>query len=224
MMIRLSPGTKAGKFRFAILVALLLLVLVDLVAIPVYWTRKYHPREGDFIFQSLLKSELVRLIEGATNSPFSHVGIVTRNEAGHWVVLEAMGTVHETPLWQYIARGRLDHFAVYRLRQEYARFIPAFMSEIGKYQGRPYDYRYDMDEDFIYCSEFPYKAFMAVAGMPLGKTERIGELDWKPFEKTIRKMDGGGLPLERVLISPVNLSRAGQLELVFNNGYTALNK
>jgi hypothetical protein len=223
-MIKFAPGSKTGKIRFAILMALLLLVLVDLVAIPVYWTRQYHPTEGDFIFQSLIKSELVGLIEGATHSAFSHVGIVKRNKAGNWVVLEAMGTVHETPLWQYIARGRLDHFAVYRLKREFMPFIPAFIAETGKYQGRPYDYRYDMDEDFIYCSEFPYKAFLAVAGITLGETERIGDLDWKPFEKTIRKMDGGCLPLDRVLISPVNLSRADQLELVFNNGYRELNK
>lgn len=223
-MMKIAPGSKAGRIRFAILLALLFLVLVDLVAIPVYWTRKYQPREGDFIFQSLVKSELVRLIEGATHSSFSHVGIAMRNDAGNWVVLEAMGTVHETPLWQYIARGRLDHFAVFRLKPGYARFLPGFMEEIGKYQGRPYDYRYDMDEEFIYCSEFPYKAFLTVSGIALGKTERIGELDWKPFEKTIRKMDAGGLPLERVLISPVNLSRAGQLELVFNNGYPELNE
>lgn len=79
-----------------------------------------------------------------------------------------------------------------------------------------------MDEDFIYCSELPYKAFLTVAGIPLGKLNTIGELDWKPYEKTIRKMDGGGLPLDRVLISPINLAHAEQLHVVFKNGYPGL--
>jgi hypothetical protein len=221
-MIKLAPESKAGKTRFSVLLALLLLVIVDLVAIPYYWTRKYHPKEGDFIFQSLVKSELVRLIEGTTHSQFSHVGILKQNESGHWVVIESMGTVHETPLWQFIARGRWDHFAVYRLKGDFTRFIPDFVIAMRKYYGRPYDFRYDMDEDFIYCSELPYKAFLTVAGMPLGKLNTLGELDWKPYEKTIRKMDDGGLPLGRVLISPINMAHAEQLHIVFNNGYPGL--
>jgi hypothetical protein len=221
-MLKLAPGSKAGKIRLAVLLSLLLLVLVDLIAIPCYWTRKYQPREGDFIFQSLIKSELVRLIEGTTHSPFSHVGILKRNDAGHWVVIESMGTVHETPLWQFIARGRRDHFAVYRLKAGFTRYIPGFVTEMRKYYGRPYDFRYDMDDDFIYCSELPYKAFLTVAGIPLGKLNSLGDLDWKPYEKTIRKMDDGRLPLDRKLISPINLAHAEQLDIVFNNGYPRL--
>ena len=63
-MLKIAPDTRVGKIRFLIILAILCLVLIDLVAIPCYWTQKYRPREGDFIFQSLVKSELVRLIEG----------------------------------------------------------------------------------------------------------------------------------------------------------------
>ncbi len=216
------PETRFGKIRFSVLIVFLLLVLIDLFLIPSYWTRKYKPREGDFIFQSLLRSELVKLIEGATNSEFSHVGILKRNEAGNWVVVESMGSVHETPLWEFIARGRMDHFAVYRQNPELSKYISGFETEMGKYYGRPYDFRYDMDADFIYCSELTYKACLTVSGIRLGKLTPMGELNWKPFEKTIRKMENGGLPLDRILISPINLAHAPELSLVFNNGYSGL--
>jgi hypothetical protein len=221
-MIRVLPITRAGKIRFSFLLVLLLLVIIDLCAIPVYWTTRYRPQEGDLIFQSLIRSELVRVIEGATHSDFSHVGVLRKDGSGNWKVVESIGSVHETPLWQYIARGRRDHFAVFRLQAGYAKFIPKFETELDKYYGRPYDFRFAMDDDFIYCSELPYKAFLSASGIKLGRLSTVGELDWKPFEKSIREMDGGGLPLDRVLISPVNLSRAKELSLVFNNGYIGI--
>ena len=50
----------------------------------------YAPREGDAVFQSLAGSPLKELIEGATESKFSHCGMVVRRD-GRWVVIEAVG-------------------------------------------------------------------------------------------------------------------------------------
>jgi hypothetical protein len=65
----------------------------------------YEPREGDFVFQSLPASDLVKAIEGASGSPYSHVGLVMRKADG-WYVREAIGPVVDTPLHPWIARGR----------------------------------------------------------------------------------------------------------------------
>ncbi len=225
-MIKMSlfPKTKFAKIRMYLLLLILLYVIINIFCIPIYWSIKYKPQAGDLIFESLIPSELVRAIEGVTNSEFSHVGILKQDKDGDWVVVEAMGSVHETSLWLYIARSRLDHFAVYRLRPMYRPFIPKFMSEVKKYCGRPYDYRYDMDDSYIYCSELPYKAFKSVSGIELGELKTMGELNWKPFESTIRKYDNGNLPLERIMITPVDLSKAKELELILNVGYKNLDE
>ena len=74
-----------------------------------YWN--YEPREGDIIFQSLPDGALTRMIEGATNSPWSHCGIIA-NEDGQWVVYEAYGAVQRVTLHEFHSRGRGFRFAV----------------------------------------------------------------------------------------------------------------
>jgi hypothetical protein len=220
--ITLLPKTKFAKIRISVLVLILSYVIINLFCIPLYWSVKYKPQVGDLIFQSLVSSERVRLIEGVTNSEFSHVGILKQDKNGNWVVVEAMTSVHETPLWRYIARSRFDHFAVYRLRAPYRAYIPKFMDEIKKYNGRPYDFYYDMDDGHIYCSELPYKAFKSASGIELGELKTVAQLNWKPYESIIRKYDNGALALERIMITPVDLSKAKELELILNFGYKNL--
>src|SRR5688500_1466389 len=66
---------------------------------PMWWRMAaYEPREGDVIFQSLPRGALVNAIEGATHSPWSHCGIVARDERGGWIVYEAFDGVEATPL------------------------------------------------------------------------------------------------------------------------------
>jgi hypothetical protein len=220
--ITLLPKTKFAKIRMSVFVLILLYVIIDIFCVPLYWSVKYKPQVGDLIFQSLVSSELVRVIEGVTNSEFSHVGILKQDKDGNWVVVEAMTTVHETPLWLYIARSRFDHFAVYRLRSPYRAYIPKFMNEIEKYKGLPYDFKYDMDDDYIYCSELPYKAFKSISGIALGELKTVAQLNWKPFESIIRKYDNGALALDRIMITPIDLSQAKELELILNFGYENL--
>src|SRR5687768_12547847 len=86
----------------------------------------YDPMEGDILFQSLPNApgmDLVDAIEGATESPYSHCGIVTR-DGEEWVVLEAIGPVKETPLQEYIQRGRDHEFWAYRLAKDKRKHIP----------------------------------------------------------------------------------------------------
>jgi hypothetical protein len=85
------------------------------------------------------------------------------------------------------------------------------------FAGKPYDVRYRMDDEFIYCSELLYKAFKAATSEELGKPDRLGDLNWKPFEETIRKYEQGDPPLDRRIITPVGITRATQLKLVFES-------
>jgi hypothetical protein len=85
---------------------------------------------------------------------------------------------------------------------------------VRAYVGRPYDIRYEMDDEKIYCSELIYKAYRDATGGELGSLVALGELNWRPYERLIREIEGGPVPVERRMITPHHLSQAQQLELV----------
>ena len=178
---------------------------------------KYTPQDGDVIFQSLPHGPVVWAIEGVTKSPYSHCGIVGHQD-GQSVVYEAIGPVCITPLNEYLWRGRGGGFAVYRLREDHRAHIPETLRCCEKYLGRPYDIRYRLDDEKIYCSELIYKAFRdATDGQQLGDLVKFGDMNWGPYEVLIRKIEGGPVPVDREMITPRDLARARQLEPVFSH-------
>lgn len=187
----------------------------------------YAPREGDVVFQSFPPNPLTVAIEGCQGSPLSHCGIVATRErregktaTNEWVVIEAVGPVKETPLASWIGRGRGKRLAVYRFADEkLASSVPAITAAARKYLGRPYDLRYEWSDDSFYCSELVFKATRDATGREIGKFDRLGDLDWKPHEVTIRALEGGNPPLDRKMVTPVALTRAPELKLVFLSGY-----
>jgi hypothetical protein len=176
-----------------------------------YWT--YFPHEGDVLFQALPHQEVVDAIEGATDSDFSHCGIVAKVD-GQWVVYEALGQVRTTPLYDFLLRGRERGFAVYRWKMNEREHVPAILEHARALLGLPYDTRYKMDDERIYCSELIYKAYRdATGGGQAGKLVRLGDLKWGKYEKTIIELEGGPPPLDREMITPRDLALAPQLEL-----------
>jgi hypothetical protein len=177
----------------------------------------YELQEGDIFFQSFPHSPLTDAIEGVTESPRSHCGILRKHPEG-WVILEAVEPVRETPLADWVRRGRGGKFEVFRLTAPHRDRIPAMVEAARAYLGRPYDIRYRLDDEKIYCSELVYKAFRDAGGGELGRLQALGELNWKPHEAFIRELEGGGLPLERKMITPRAVSEAPQLEKVYSGG------
>ena len=193
---------------------------VVLTRLPaLYYYFRYSPQEGDVVFQSLPHGDLVDAIEGITHSPYSHCGVVLRNDKGQWVVVEAILNVHETPLFAWEFRGRGGAFDVYRLDPKYAAVVPRFKENLLAFMGRPYDFNYDMSDDHAaYCSSLAYLAFEKTSGETLGRLEKLRDLDWKPFESFIKSEQRGALPLDRVMITPASLARAPQLHEVYHTG------
>jgi uncharacterized protein YycO len=178
---------------------------------------RYAPAEGDVIFQSLPHGPIVWAIEGVTRSPYSHCGIVAKQD-GRWIVYEAYEEVSATPLRTFLFRGRGGGFAVYRLRSPYREHIPRTLECCTAYLGRPYDIRYRLDDEAIYCSELVYKAYRdATHGQQLGRLVRFGDMNWRPYETLIEQVEGGAVPVDREMITPVDLAKAPQLEPVFSH-------
>lgn len=215
--MKLFPVTLAARIRFVVFVCLLIGVCCYSNAQALYYRLMYSPREGDIVFQSLPHGELVDAIEGVTHSPYSHCGVVLLKD-GQWIVVEAIVTVHETPLIRWMQRGRKAGIAVYRLDPKYNAMIPEFKKHLVSYEGLPYDYDYEMSDKAIYCSELVYKAFQKATGEEMGHLEKLGDLDWKPFEGFIRSVQGDKLPLDRPMITPVSVSKAKQIKVVYRGG------
>lgn len=179
----------------------------------------YTPRTGDIVFQALPPGPVVLAIEGATRSPFSHCGMVFARADG-WHVVEAIGNVCETPLEQWVNRGRDGRFWVYRHQEATPQQNRAMVDYARARLGMPYDIRYQMDDAKWYCSELLYKAHIHVFNKPLGELRKLGELNWRPYFLVILGIEGA-LPLDREMITPVDLSRAPELAPVAPAGSSA---
>lgn len=173
----------------------------------------YDIQKGDILFQSLPKNPLVIAIEGATGSPYSHCGLVVER-SGEWFVLEAIGPVKETPLAEWIDQGRGDTFWAYRMTESLQSSLPEILFNARKHAGKDYDILYQFDNEEIYCSELIFNAVQEATGVELGTIEMLGDLNWKPYEQTIIAIQGY-VPLDREMITPVSLSRAPELFLVY---------
>jgi len=178
----------------------------------------YQPTEGDILFQSLPNPagmDLVDAIEGSTNSPYSHCGMVFQ-EGGDWKVIEAIGPVKITPLKEYVSRGRGGKVWAYRLDESDRKHVPAALAAMRDDLGKPYDPRYRFDDDAIYCSELIWRGWKSATGKELGTAVTLGSLNWKPYQPVIEAIEGrGNLPLDRKMITPRDLAKAKELNLVF---------
>jgi len=218
--MRIWPSNRVDYLKLGLLFCVFLAVAYFAHVQDYYYYHSYSPKEGDVIFQSLPHNDLVDAIEGITHSPYSHCGVVLRDKNERWVVIEAIGPVIETPLLGWIKRGRGGDFTVYRLDPKYEPLVPEFKNQLLSYMGHPYDFDYDMTNgNAVYCSDLVYLAFDKAVGEKMGTLEKLRDLDWKPYEDFIKTEQGGGLPLDRVMITPASLARAPQLKEVYHSGF-----
>jgi len=172
-------------------------------------------QNGDFIFQHL-PGPLTRMIVDVSQGIYSHCGMVVE-KGGKWYVLEAIGPVKETPANEWIARGIGGRFTLVRMKPQYRPQLPRILEAAYRYLGRPYDVQYEWDDIKIYCSELIYKAVLEGAGLSMAGFVRLGDLKWQLYEKEIRHLDGGDLPLERRMITPDALAFSEYVETVYSS-------
>ena len=76
---------------------------------------KQEIQNGDIIFQ-ISKSRQSKAIQLATNSKYSHMGIIYEND-GQYFVYEAVKSVKLTPLKDWISLGESGHYVIKRLKK-----------------------------------------------------------------------------------------------------------
>ena len=177
-------------------------------------------RDGDLIFHTSLSAQS-RAIQLATHSPYSHCGIVYK-EDGRWQVFEAVQPVKLTPLADWVARGQGGHFVTKRLRDADAVLTPAALSHL-KAAGQPllghnYDLYFGWSDDRIYCSELIWKVYERGLGRRLGQLQHLRDFDLSnpAVQAKLRERYGNSLPLNETVISPVSIFNSPELVTVLS--------
>lgn len=169
---------------------------------------RYDFQEGDIVFQGNAgpQSDAVR---AATNSPFTHCGLVFEMD-GKFMVMEAIHPVQVTSLKRFIERSLPGSFHAMRLKQPINQaFLTKGRDWAAKQAGLPYDLQFRWDDQKLYCSEFVWKAYEK-AGVKLCEKRAFRSFDLKaPAVKQIIDQRYGGidkLPLDEPAVAPGDLA------------------
>lgn len=170
------------------------------------------PEPGDLVFETS-RSEQSAAIQWASESRWSHVGIVER-AGGRLVVIEALGRVSRTPWQAWLRRARRGGgILVLRPRGLTAAQRRAAVAEARRLLGRPYDARFGWGDERIYCSELVVKAYERGAGVSYGKRERLGDLRLTGIEGAIEQR-WGKVPRDLILVTPASVAEDRRMERV----------
>lgn len=169
-------------------------------------TEKSEIKNGDLIFQTSISGQS-KAIQLATNSKYSHCGIVYSNN-GQFYVFEAVQPIKTTPLDKWIARGKEGHYVIKRLKNAdqilTAETLQKMKQEGGKFKGKNYDLTFEWSDDKIYCSELIWKIYKRATGLEVGKLEKLSDFDLtnEVVKQKMKERYGDKIPMNEVVISP----------------------
>ncbi len=158
---------------------------------------------GDIIFQTSKSAQSV-VIQKATHSPYSHMGMIVNKQGKLWV-LEAIQPVKYTALKQWINRGEKGQYVVKRYYKPLSMAQQnQLVKSAEKYLGKPYDLYFEWDDQAIYCSEIVWKAYTNALGIQLSPLQHLKDFDLKDAQvKSLMKQRyGAHIPLQETVIAP----------------------
>lgn len=179
----------------------------------------YAPRDGDIVFQDS-RSPQSQAIQLATDSPYSHVGIVLIRD-GEPVVWEAVNPVRMTPFHEWVARGPDGHFVAKRLVDAEELLdgegVSRLRQAIQGFAGRPYDFGFSWSSDAIYCSELVWKSYQEALGIQLSTPRRMGDynLSHPLVREQVVERFGDAIPLDEPVVSPAALFDSPRLRTAY---------
>ncbi|MGC6415261.1 MAG: YiiX family permuted papain-like enzyme [Bacteroidia bacterium] len=183
--------------------------------------QKQKIQNGDIIFQTSTSNQS-KAIQLATNSKYSHMGIIYEND-GDFFVYEAIQPVKLTPLKEWVNRGYKRQYVIKRLKNSkevLTRSNLSRMKKVGeRFKGKSYDIYFEWSDDKVYCSELVWKIYYEATGIELGKLEKLSDFDLSNEEvKSIMKQRyGNNVPMEEKVISPAAMFTSEKLKTVIVN-------
>ena len=180
--------------------------------------QEFEIKNGDIIFQTS-QSNQSKAIQLATNSKYSHMGIIYEND-GKYFVYEAVQPVKLTPLQQWIRRGKNGHYVIKRLANAdkvLTKTTLSKMKQIGeRFKGKSYDIYFEWSDDKIYCSELVWKIYKEATGIEIGQLEKLSDFDLshKVVKAKMKERYGNSIPMNEKVISPAAMFTSDKLVLV----------
>ena len=218
-MQRLKKYMNKGFVTIGLILVLILGVLQAKISNTT--TKLEAVKNGDIIFHTSL-SEQSKAIQLATNSKYSHCGIIYR-ENGQFYVFEAIQPVKKTPIDKWIARGKDNHYVIKRLINAdqilTAETLVNLTEEGNKFEGKNYDLTFEWSDDRIYCSELIWKIYQRATGLEIGKLQTLGDFNLTNnlVKQILKKRYGNKIPLNEIVISPAAIFESELLETVLKN-------
>jgi len=221
---------------------LLTVLIIGILAFLAYWgtemyqfaegVKKDVPRfqkilleqkiqNGDIIFQTS-KSSQSKAIQLATNSNYSHMGIIYKID-GQYFVYEAVQLVKLTPLTEWINRGENGHYVIKRLEngdQVLTSSTLTKIKQIGEqFKGKPYDIYFEWSDDKIYCSELVWKIYKQAADIEIGQLEKLSDFDLTDdvVKAKMKERYGDNIPMDEKVISPAEMFNSDKLITIEKN-------
>lgn len=193
-------------------------ILIIFTLLPLCVEANSMLQTGDIIFH-ISKSQQSLGIQKATNSPYSHMGLIVNNH-GKFYVLEAIQPVQYTPLDKWIHRGVNRHYVVkryiYNLTEQQKNKL---ITNAEQYLGKPYDIYFAWDDRSIYCSEIVWKSYHHALGIVLAPLAQLQDfnLNSPEVKKLMQQRYGKNIPLKEKVIAPQAIYESKQLKDVFRN-------
>ena len=140
-------------------------------------------KEGDIVFRRgnakvlFGKFPFSRWLANASNSPFSHTGIVAIEDGQPVVYDTTYSSVRRQPFSVWIL-DNVGQIGVKRLKANQRSHIPAVIAFCRKLwvEQPPFDFELNLDDKAYYCLEMTEKAFRA-SGLTLSKPIAIGDME-----------------------------------------------
>ena len=194
-----------------------IIISIIIISIPLFIlnfkTKSLALTEGDIIFQTT-SGATGKAIQLATHSKFNHCGVLFL-ENNEWVVYEAIQPVKKTSLKEFNQRG---NGTIKRLNNKVltADDIAKLKAQFKKYEHKNYDEAFNWSDDQIYCSELVYKLYYNALKIELCKTRTLSNFDLQnPLVKEkLNEKYGKNIPLNEPMVSPEDIFRSAQLELI----------
>lgn len=178
-------------------------------------------QDGDIIFQTSTSSQS-QAIQLATNSKYSHMGIIYEND-GNYVVYEAVQPVKLTPLTEWINRGKNGHYVIKRLENADEILTDSIllkMKQVGdQFNGKDYDKYFEWSDEKMYCSELVWKIYKEATGIEIGKLEQLSdfELSDELVQAKMIERYGDNVPMDEKVISPAAMFNSDKLVTIEAN-------
>ena len=153
----------------------------------------------------------------ATNSPYTHCGIVFR-QGEKWMVMEAVQPVGAVPLADFLARGQAGKNRTLRLKEPLTtEALERGRAWAAAQVGKNYDVKFLWDDGRLYCSELVWKIYQH-AGVELCKPRRFRDfrLEDPKVRKMIEQRYGSvqALPKDEKVVAPSDLAESPLLKEV----------